>query len=173
MKDAEYLELLADVITTSFGASETTARLQGIAHSIQMRDLAIDQARQEAASRYTMAEVRAQYHLVDHSTLIANLDNALERAYEVMPSRDYSEVLNDLRDLHTGLLADLRLYEPAQPAGVCFCVGDCYPDEPCRTDTGSPCPNPACRPQCQGHEPGPNDPMGKSVYCDGTCQVAS
>lgn len=24
--------------------------------------------------------------------------------------------------------------------------------------------------ECEGHHPGPFDPMGETVYCDGTCQ---
>lgn len=24
---------------------------------------------------------------------------------------------------------------------------------------------------CQGHHPGPNEPMGETVYCNGKCQI--
>ena len=29
--------------------------------------------------------------------------------------------------------------------------------------------HPAPRPVCRGHEPGPFDPMGQTVYCNGAC----
>jgi hypothetical protein len=71
-----------------------------------------------------------------------------------------SMTVQELRDLLEECDPDAEVLMAHQPSWpLQFTVRGVY--DPSQNDDG-----------CEGHPAGPNDPMGETVYCDGTCQPA-
>lgn len=60
---------------------------------------------------------------------------------------------------------------PERPEGCCSCDESAY-DTRTEADAAAAELNERAR-DCRGHAPGPFDPMGETVYCDGSCSRMS